>query len=169
MAGVGGYIGRVGESESAKENFTSYCERMDLFFLANGLMEDGGDAQKKKALEEKQKAIFLTEVGASVYSILVNLLSPVSPKDTTLPEITKTLKQHFDPAPLEIAESYKFGTRDRRKDESVSDYVVALKKLSIHCNFGQFLTWALRERQVCDRFESRKNTNQVNEYHRFNI
>ena len=43
------------------------------------------------------------------------------------------------------------GHVDRQKPgESIGEYaVVALKKLSIHCNFGEFLNRALRDRFVC--------------------
>ena len=39
--------------------------------------------------------------------------------------------------------------RNQQTDESINDYIVALKKLSIHCNYGEFLNRALRDRLVC--------------------
>ena len=33
--------------------------------------------------------------------------------------------------------------------ESISEHIVALKKLSIHCNYGEFFNRALRDRFVC--------------------
>lgn len=35
MATVTGYFGRIGECDATKETFTNYCDRIDLFFLAN--------------------------------------------------------------------------------------------------------------------------------------
>ena len=74
---------------------------------------------------------------------------PAKPKDTSLANIVQALEKHFNPAPLEIAESFHFGTRSQKPGESIGEYVVALKKLSIHCNFGEFLNRALRDRFVC--------------------
>ena len=48
---------------------------------------------------------------------------------------------------MDIAESFHFGTRYQKQDESISDFIVALKKLSIH--YGEFLNRALRDRFVC--------------------
>ena len=59
------------------------------------------------------------------------------------------LKEHYNPAPLEIAESFLFDTRVRKEDESITDFTVALRKLSIHCNFGVHLDRALRDHFVC--------------------
>jgi len=50
---------------------------------------------------------------------------------------------------LEIAESFHFGTCYQKQDESISDFIVALKKLSIHCSYGELLNRALRDRFVC--------------------
>ena len=58
------------------------------------------------SVTEQMKAIFLAEVGPEVYSVLSNLLSPVKPKDTSLADIVQTLKNHYDPAPLEITEAF---------------------------------------------------------------
>ena len=74
---------------------------------------------------------------------------PRSAKEVELTEITRVLKEHYNPAPLEIAESFHFGTRVRKEGESIADFIVALKKLSIHCKFGVYLNRALRDRFVC--------------------
>lgn len=60
--------------------------------------------------------------------LLGNLLSPAKPKETTLHDIVQRLKSHYDPAPLEITESFHFGMRNQHAGESISDYIVALKK-----------------------------------------
>ena len=91
----------------------------------------------------------LTEIGPDAYSTLSNLLAPKKPKDTPFADIVKALEKHYNPAPLEIAESFHFGTCYQKQDESISDFIVALKKLSIHCKYGEFLNQALRDRFVC--------------------
>ena len=65
------------------------------------------DANQRVA--KQKRAIFLTEVGPHVYSALSNLLSPAKPKETTLQDIVEQLKSHYNPAPLEITESFQSG------------------------------------------------------------
>lgn len=151
MAAAGGLFGHVGEFNSERETFSSYVERMEMFFMANNILETPGEDNEaaNRVVRERKRAIFLTEIGPEVYSTLSNLLVPVKPKDTTFTNIVQALERHYNPAPLEIAESFHFGTRNQKASESISDYVVALKKLSIHCNFGEFLNRALRDRFVC--------------------
>ena len=132
------YVGKVGEFDSSKETFKSYCDRMDMFFEANDLVVLGGaaNAVADAAVVRKKRAIFLTEIGADSFTLVNDLLAPRSAKEVELNEITRVLKEHYNPAPLEIAESFHFGTRVRKEGESIADFTVALKKLSIHCNFG---------------------------------
>ena len=73
----------------------------------------------------------------------------MNPKDTPFTEIVSALEKHYNPKPLEIAQSFHFGTRNQKLGESIGDYVLALKKLAIHCNYGEFLDRALRDRLVC--------------------
>ena len=113
------------------------------FFIQPAPGEENEGAYK--LVKDRKRAIFLTEIGADLYSTLV----PAKPKDTSLANIVQALEKHFNPAPLEIAESFHFGTRSQKPGESIGEYVVALKKLSIHCNFGEFLNRALRDRFVC--------------------
>ena len=145
------YVGKVGEYDSSKETFSSYCDRMDMFFEANDLVVLGGaaNAVADAAVVRKKRAIFLTELGADSFTLVNDLLAPRSAKEVELTEITRVLKEHYNPAPLEIAESFHFSTRVRKEGESIADFIVALKKLSVHCNFGVYLNRALRDRFVC--------------------
>ena len=118
------YIGRVGEFCWDKETFCAYVERMEMIYTANNIVETPGTehvAANRRVAE--QKAIFLAEGGPEVYSVLSNLLSPAKPKDTSLAEIVQTLKNHYDPAPLEITESFHFGMRNQ---QSMSRLMITL-------------------------------------------
>ena len=118
------YVGKVGKFDPSKETFKSFCDRMDMFFEANDLVVLGG------------AAIAVADAAVAVITLVNDLLAPRSAKEVGLNEITHVLKEHYNPAPLEIAESFHFGTRIRKEGESIADFTVALKKLSIHCNFG---------------------------------
>ena len=128
------YVGKVGEYDSSKETFRSYLDRMDMFFEANDLVVLGGaaNAVADAAVVRKKRAIFLTELGADSFTLVNDLLAPRSAKEVELTEITRVLKEHYNPAPLEIAESFHFGTRVRKEGESIADFIVALKKFQFY-------------------------------------
>ena len=48
-----------------------------------------------------------------------------------------------------IAERFRFHKRNQEKDESISDYMAELRKLSQDCDFKDWLSDALRDRLVC--------------------
>ena len=108
-----------------------------------------GSAAANQVVANRKHAIFLTEVGPEVYSTLSNLLVQGKPKDTQFTDIVRILEKHYNPKPHEIAQSFYFGTRNKKSEESVGDYVLALKRLAVHCNYGEHLNWALRDRFVC--------------------
>ena len=65
------------------------------------------------------------------------------------------LKSHFEPKPLLIAERFHFHRRDQAAGETIAEYVAELRRLSTHCDFGDTLNDALRDRLVCGlRYES---------------
>ncbi|CAB4021332.1 Transposon Ty3-I Gag-Pol poly [Paramuricea clavata] len=118
MATAGGLFGHVGEFSSEREAFKSYVERMEMFFTANSIVETPGEENEgaNQLVKDRKRAIFLTEIGADVYPTLSNLLVPAKPKDTSLANFFQALEKHFNPAPLEIAESFHFGTRSQKPD-----------------------------------------------------
>ncbi|XP_021340098.1 uncharacterized protein K02A2.6-like [Mizuhopecten yessoensis] len=130
------HVGKIGEFVEGSENFTCYVERMEQYFAANDITD-------------KKVAVFLAVMGPQTYSLLRNIMTPDLPSTKTYDEIVTALKGHFMPKPLVIAERFKFHNRSQKEGESVADYVVGLKKLAAHCEFGNFLSQALRDRLVC--------------------
>ena len=61
----------------------------------------------------------------------------------------KTLRDHYEPKLIVIAERLHFHKREQHEGEGVVAYNAALNKCSEHCAFGTFLEEALRDRFVC--------------------
>ena len=58
------------------------------------------------------------------------------------------LKAHFEPKVILIYEWFKFHSRAQKPNESVADFVAALKELAHACQFGTTLDEMLRDRFV---------------------
>jgi hypothetical protein len=129
-------LGNLQEFNPDNETIVVYLERMQMFFEVNNV-EDA-----------KRVPVLLTANGAK-YSLLRDLVSPATPREKSLDELVKVLKDHFEPKPLVIAERYRFYHRDQRTDESIAEYLAVLKKLASTCKFRNFLDEALRDRLVC--------------------
>ena len=80
-----GLFGCVGEFIAQHERFNAYVERMEMFLTANNIVETTGEGSTpaNRVIAARKRAIFLTEVGAEVYSTLSNLLVPTKLKDTS--------------------------------------------------------------------------------------
>ncbi|XP_053698835.1 uncharacterized protein K02A2.6-like [Sabethes cyaneus] len=90
-------------------------------------------------------------MGGEIYDILCDKLAPEKPHTKTYAEIVRMLETHFNPEPLEILENFRFKCRkqgDERPEESIDEYLIALRKLAITCNFGGYLNTALRNQLV---------------------
>ncbi len=72
-------------------------------------------------------------------------MAPDLPSDKTFDQLVSTLKRHFEPKPLIIAERFYFHKRSQNIGESVSEYVAELRRLTTHCQYGTHLTEALRD------------------------
>ncbi|KAG1929501.1 K02A2.6-like [Pimephales promelas] len=88
-------------------------------------------------------------MGPKTYALLRNLLQPEKPGEKTYDQIVATLKAHFSPKPLVIAERFRFHRRNQLEGETVTMFVAVLKKLAEHCEFGKVLNDTLRDRLVC--------------------
>ena len=86
--------------------------------------------------------------GPDAYKLLKNLCDPDNLNTKTFTRLTQLLQGHYKPAPIVIAERHKFWTASQGEGESVSEFVVRLKKLASTCSFAEFLSKALRDRLV---------------------
>ena len=130
-------IGKIEEFDGAREDWQQYIERLEHFFVANGIAE------------EKKRAVFLSVIGPSTYKTLRNLTAPDKPGTLEYAALVKKLSSHFKPTPSEIVERCRFHNRSRRPGESVATYVSELRSLSEFCNFGESLEEMIRDRLVC--------------------
>lgn len=130
-------IGKVPEFDSKKEDFDSYLERFERWLSANEIPAG------------KKVDVFLSVLGATEYGLLKNRIPPSKVSDKTYNDITKALSLHFKPKPIFIAERFRFYKRQQKTGETVSEYILALKKLASTCDFGQFLNDALKDQFVC--------------------
>ena len=74
--------------------------------------------------------MLLSAIGAKTYGLVRSLVTPAVPKDKSFEEISKVLKEHFEPKPIRAAERYYFRQRLQAPGESIADYVAELRRLS---------------------------------------
>jgi predicted aspartyl protease len=122
---MSGYIGNMGEFVlNGKEPFENWAERLDVFFAANSIMDEG-----------KQKSVFLTVCGPELYQLIRSLTSPTKPMDKTLAELSGLVTNHLNPKPNIIVERYRFNISMRKADVSISSYIAQLRHLSRNCDY----------------------------------
>ncbi|XP_071626494.1 uncharacterized protein [Temnothorax longispinosus] len=100
-------------------------------------------------IEDNARVPYLLHyVGASAFDVLCDRLDPIDPFSQPYDVLVQKLEEFYEPAPLEIAENYRFYQRKQGEEETVQQFVAALHKLSIHCKFGEYLKTALRNQFV---------------------
>nr|XP_029720499.1 uncharacterized protein LOC115262237 [Aedes albopictus] len=122
-----------------KMKWSRWVERLEGAFLLFGV----GPQAKLPML--------LHYMGAETYDVVSDKIAPEKPQTKTYDEVVQILETHFNPEPLEILENFRFKCRkqgDERAEESIDDYLIALRKLAITCNFGNYLNTALRNQFV---------------------
>ena len=109
-------------------NFAEYLERLEQYFIANGV-----DNNERKA------AIFITMIGKETCSLLRSLVSPDKPPNKTYTQLTDILANHLTPKTIVIAERYKFYERKQAPNENTGEFIAGIRKLAVTCEFGDYL------------------------------
>ena len=131
-------------------DFTDYSERLNAYFIAHNIGQVAADASEaaKREADKKKVAVTISLIGKTAYSTLKDLCLPDLPADKTYDQLTQILKDYYKPKVLEVAETYRFHHTVQSETESVAEYANKLKRLAVHCNFGPYLTRALRDQFV---------------------
>ena len=74
-------------------DLSSYLDRFNFYIEANGIDDD------------RRKAVFLTVVGESTFSLIKDLIHPTTIQDTTFEKIIEVLKNHYEPQSSVIVHS----------------------------------------------------------------
>ena len=125
---------RLSEYTSA-EDWASYVERMDQYFLANDV-------------SAKKQAIFLSVVGDKTYTLIRDLVAK-KPTEKSYQQLVELLTTHLKPKLSVIVERFTFNSCFRREGETTAQYLAELWNLARYCEYGQNLDEMLCNRLVC--------------------
>lgn len=96
----------------------------------------------------KKKKYLLHFMGAETYDLLSDRIYPKTVSQLIYDEISRELASYFDPEPNEILENYRFHVYKQKEEQSCDDFLKELRRLSAHCNFGNYLDTAIRNQFV---------------------
>ncbi|UYV70129.1 K02A2.6-like [Cordylochernes scorpioides] len=116
---------------------SSYLERFESYCIANDIVKI-----------VKKKATFFSLCGRETYNIIRTLTSPKNPLETEWEEIVAGIKKYFDPTPNIIVQRFKFAKRLQMPNETISEFITALKKIAEKCEFP-VVEDRLRDALVC--------------------
>ena len=81
-------IGKIEEYKPDGKSIAAYLERAELFFAANNIEDD------------KKVTVFLSVLGASMYTPLRDLVAPTKPSEKSFAQLKELLKNTMNPLEL---------------------------------------------------------------------
>ena len=123
---------------STNEDWSSYVERLEQYFMANDVSTAG-----------KKKAILLSFCGSAAYQLIKSLLVPSRPHEKSFAQIVEMMCNHCHPKASPIVCRFTFNSHSQKEGESLSMYMAELRKLATDCDYGESLLEMLRDRIVC--------------------
>ena len=126
-------IGNFGEFDPEKEDFENYAKRLNVWFTVNKIKSDD------------KVSVFLALVGAKAFGNLISMSVPDDPSTKTLAVLTEMLENFYKSQRNEITERMKFRESKQKENETVSEFIVDLKRLSIRCGYDETLSENLRD------------------------
>ncbi|XP_050549177.1 uncharacterized protein LOC126910566 [Daktulosphaira vitifoliae] len=130
-------MAKIGNIEEYKiqDDFVSWVERLELFMQVN-------------KIKENKESILLTLIGSEGYKILKSLCTPTLPKDVSYDKLVSNMINYLQPKVSVVAERSKFRNSLQSSNESITEFVTKLQKLSMLCDFGNNLEESLRDQIV---------------------
>lgn len=129
-------IGSIPNFNQFTDNWDTYAEILDQFFIVNNVEDD------------KKSAFLISCIGAETYKTLRDLCHPFLPKDKTFEELAELLRKQFSPQIAIFRERINFYNARQNPGENIISYYGRLKKLSVDCKFGDHLEAVLLDKFV---------------------
>ena len=124
--------GTLNAFNPAKEQWTAYAERLNYYyFIANGVKDD---AQK---------------CAPETYKTIHSIIDTETLKKTLCANLITLLQAHYDSKSSFIVQRVKFYQRSRGPNETVAQFVAALREIAEHCEHKDNLQEMIRDRLVC--------------------
>ena len=115
-----------------------YTYRLQQYFTANDI---------KSA--EKLRAILLSVCNSERIKLIQSVVSRENLQMLKFDEITKLVKDHFNPIPSKIISRFHFNSATHNPGETVASFITRLRKLTEHCNYVASLDEMIRDRLFC--------------------
>lgn len=112
-----------------QETWQRFVQRVELYFISAGIGDNAANVAKRRA-------ILLQGMGIELYNKFCDSAGG-NIANMTFEQIVTAVEALVNPAPLEIYERFRFHGRAQQPDESAADYMVALRKIALSCNFGR--------------------------------
>ena len=109
-------VGKVCEFNLNEDDWNTYIEQLEFFFEANRISD-----------ESQRKAILLSSCGITMHKLFKGLTAPSKPGEKSFDELKQLMLHHQNPCPNMIAKCFKFNSRVRNANESVSMFVAELR------------------------------------------
>ena len=124
----------IGHYEPKNEAIEAYIARLKAWLCANNIAAD------------KKVDSTLSMIGPDAFTVLLNTCHPDDPSTKSFDNLMKILPKHYHAPKNKFLERKTFRERCQKDGESVSEFALELKRLSITCEFGDNLEDNLLER-----------------------
>lgn len=104
-------------------NWSAYEQQFECFVALNDIPT------------EKKVPLLITKLSTNVYDILITLCIPVPPLKETYENICEKLQKYYNPGKNFALHQAEFRKRIQKPNETIEQYIMDLKKLSVNCNF----------------------------------
>ncbi|XP_008180036.1 uncharacterized protein K02A2.6-like [Acyrthosiphon pisum] len=137
-----------------------YQERMEQFFLANGIPE------------ERKVPLLITCMGEQAYKMLKDLCDPVKPAESTYEQLCTVLTRQFAKKVSVYRKREEFYNLRQNTNESVTEWYAKMKNFAAQCSFGSNLIPALKDKfttgmkdgPIKDRLYEEETTKDLSEF-----
>ncbi|XP_046595336.1 uncharacterized protein LOC124294411 [Neodiprion lecontei] len=104
-------------------NWSAFVQQLEAFSMLNNIAAD------------KKAALLLTQVSQEVFAEIPAICETETPLSLTYEALKEKLESHYQPKPNQQLQRFSFRARKQGRNESIRDFVTALRSLALKCQF----------------------------------